>query len=395
VTYYETKQRMLGLLEQARSIADTADADGRGFTPAERTRVKSLFDEAKLLKEQIKGREQDQDLRELINEKFGLGIELGSGHGRFGGGQVGGKAISPAASWSAKVLEATAGKALTSGSVAVPSLSSTISRVPDRPPTLLDLIPRVPLQGTDQFSYLKETVHTQAAAPVAAGTLKPTSAYTVVRVDDRVRTIAHISEPIPRQTLADTALLQQYVEGSLYDGVVLATENQAINGTGVGEQMVGLSNVSGIHVQALVGGDLLVTTRKAVTQLEMEPLSPSGWAFSPQDWEQIDLLADNEARYVLGGPNLAQPVDRMRRKLWGIDVATSTAVAPGVAFLVDFLGSTQLYEREAVQVDWSENVYDSTAAASDFQRNLIRFRGEGRFGFACTRPRGVVKVALV
>ena len=46
-----------------------------------------------------------------------------------------------------------------------------------------------------------------------------------------------------------------------------------------------------------------------------------------------------------------------------------------------------------------ENVYDPNAlgeneGASDFERNLVRFRGEGRWGFAVKRPRGVVKITL-
>lgn len=76
-----------------------------------------------------------------------------------------------------------------------------------------------------------------------------------------------------------------------------------------------------------------------------------------------------------------------------------TSATPGIGWLADFAGSTTLKVREEAAVDWSENTYDPNAlgdgdGASDFERNMIRFRCEGRFGFAVTRPAGVVKVSL-
>ncbi len=56
-------------------------------------------------------------------------------------------------------------------------------------------------------------------------------------------------------------------------------------------------------------------------------------------------------------------------------------------------------------LDWSENMYDANAfpdaetpearGASDFERNLIRFRFEGRFGLEILRPSSIVHVDLV
>lgn len=93
------------------------------------------------------------------------------------------------------------------------------------------------------------------------------------------------------------------------------------------------------------------------------------------------------------------PIDRMARRLWSIPVALSTSVAAGVGWLVDFAGSTVLKIREDATLDWSENTFDPDAlgagvGASDFERNMIRFRCEGRFGWAVTRPAGIVKVTL-
>ena len=66
-----------------------------------------------------------------------------------------------------------------------------------------------------------------------------------------------------------------------------------------------------------------------------------------------------------------------------------------LGFLVDLDGSLRLVEREGVRVDWSENVYDPLfnegAGATDFERNMLRFRAEGRWDLQIQRPRGIVE----
>lgn len=282
-----------------------------------------------------------------------------------------------------------------SGSVVVPSLTAGITRYADRPRSILQLVPSTRLEGTDQYSFLRETVRTNNAAVVAVGALKPTSVYSVARVDDSVTTIAHLSEPIPRQTLADADLLRAYVEGSLREGVELELEDEILNGSGSGAHLEGIATVSGTQTQAF-SSTMIDTFRKAVTKLETSHIDLSGAAFvlAPADWEFVELSKSSDGEYLVGDQT---PVDRSQRRLWGVQVVTSTAVTAGGAYLVDFRGSTQLWERESVRVDWSENTYDpdgisAGVGASDFQRNMIRFRAEGRWGFAVTRPLGVVEI---
>jgi hypothetical protein len=93
--------------------------------------------------------------------------------------------------WGDAFVKAVAGpsgefKALVpSGSVVVPSLSSTLVRIEDRPTSILQLIPSEGLQGTEAYAYLQETARTHAAAPVAVGATKPTSVYSVEKVEAR------------------------------------------------------------------------------------------------------------------------------------------------------------------------------------------------------------------
>src|SRR5262249_49595569 len=68
--------------------------------------------------------------------------------------------------WSKPILDQIEGKALTSGSVVVPSLLPGIVPIPDRPVLLTQVIPYTTLEGTNLFSYLQESVRTHAAAEV-------------------------------------------------------------------------------------------------------------------------------------------------------------------------------------------------------------------------------------
>ncbi len=54
---------------------------------------------------------------------------------------------------------------------------------------------------------------------------------------------------------------------------------------------------------------------------------------------------------------------------------------------------------EWLRLDWSENIYDPNRfgpgdGGSLFESNQIQFRLEGRFGFAVTRPAGIVELDL-
>lgn len=370
--------------------------ENRDLTSSEKAECDSLI--AEIRREHNDPREQQKRADEEIRQKI---EELGGGTPSYQQQRL--KARGSTAWGDAFVKELGGGprgfKSLTpSGSITVPSLGSTIFRIEDRPLTLLDLIPIEPLVGTDTFSVLRETARTNNAAVVAAGATKPTSVYSLVRVDETVKTIAHLSEAIPRQTLSDAPLAQAYLDGSLRQGVMLEVEDEIVNGDGTGEHFEGLDAVSGTLDQAW-SSDLATTARKAITTLEGQNIFSSAFLFNPADWERFDLLQDNEARFFSGGPMVAASssgpiVDRARRRLWGHPVAISSAVAAGGGWLVDWDGSTILREREGVEVTWSENIYDSGAGKTDFERNLIRFRAEGRFGFLVTRPSGVVEIDL-
>ena len=262
---------------------------------------------------------------------------------------------------------------------------------------LRQLLPTI-ADTAGRWSYLQQSVRTNTAAVVEAGAVKPTSTYSLVRVENHARTIAHLSEPISRQDLDDAPALRSFLDTELRLGLELALEDEIVNGSGIGEHFTGLATVSGSQSQAFAT-DLLTTTRQAITKLEVISLNPSGWVFHPSDWELIELSTNTTGDYALNQGGGQVPVDRAARRLWGVPVALSTTVTAGTGYLADFAGSTTLRIREEARVDWSESVYDPDAlgtgvGASDWTRNMLRWRCEMRAGLDIMRPTGVVEIDL-
>ena len=126
---------------------------------------------------------------------------------------------------------------------------------------------------------MRQTVRTNNAAVVAAGALKPTSVYTVTRVENALVVIAHLSEGIPRHWLIDNAALEAFLASELEYGLRTAVEAKVladVNGT------------SGIQTQAYATS-VLATLRKGITKLETAGYTPSAFVLHPTDWEGVEL----------------------------------------------------------------------------------------------------------
>jgi HK97 family phage major capsid protein len=394
--------KKLDRVNRAKAIATAADDQHRDLLQSERSRISDLIEEAKSFHaeiETLKGDDQWQRDLSMLGAAPAGGSVASMGPRS---GQRAGKGW--AAPVMAKYLENIGAKQLVpAGQITVPTLDPQVVESEDRPRSLLQLIPSERLEGTDQFAFLRETVRQHNASTVRPGQRKPTSVYSIEKVEGRAVTIAHLSEPIERQTLMDNELLQQYLDGALRAGVELELEDQVLNGdgdtTGVRDDMVGIRNTSGIQVVAF-DGDRLATARRAVTALETTHIDMRwcAWTMSPSEWEAFELLQSDEF-FTLGGPGAAGggvlPVDRGARRLWGFPVVVSTAIEDGVTLFGDWGGSVQLRPREEIVVTWSEAVPNpNNDGATGFEENTLTFRAEGRWGIEVSRPRGFVEVAL-
>lgn len=379
-------------LESARAITDRVERENRDYTTAERDQVNDLIARAKSAKagiEQAKRGEAktrqvngDQAVRDTIRS-LTAGASEAPPEWSIRGKARDGEWAKSTATHVAAVNSAQGRKAVVSGQYEVGSvLQPGIDRLPDYPTRLLDLlVNRRPLTEGNVFGYLKQTARTHNAAPVADNATKPVSVYSFGEVEDRVRVVAHLSEPIPLRLLSDIVELREFLVSEMEEGLKRAVEEQVLSGDGTGENMRGLLQTSGVAVQAW-SNSLLETLRKAATTLEVAGEVPTAWAIHPTDVETLDLLTDDNARHYFQGPSqqLGQSAP-----VWSLPIVRSVAVPAGTAILGDW-SRLQLVVREDSQLDVD-------TSGDLFKKNQAQMRLEGRYGNALLRPSAFCEVA--
>jgi HK97 family phage major capsid protein len=272
-------------------------------------------------------------------------------------------------------------KALVSGSIDVPSMVSIdVAGLPGRPDRLINLIiDRKGVSG-NEFEFLRQTVRTNNAAAVADSATKPTSVFTVAPINDRVRVIAHLSEPIPERLLADHAELKRWLVTEMVRGVLDALEGQIVNGDAVGENLRGILNTTGIGT-SVFNTDIAVSLRKGITAHQLLDEQVTAIVLHPSDAETLDLLREgtNGAFLVFDAPgNVLKQIPRV----------VSRSVPAGTALLGDWR-EIRLVVREDV------NLAADRSGPDLFDKNLVKVRAEGRFGIAVLRPQAFRTVAVV
>lgn len=392
-TKEQLSAEMHGLLKSARDICDLADREGRNFTPDERAKVAGYLKSARELKSQIQDTKQADSDAEIVKFVKELGEGLSNNWKGSGKGSKKGGAWSEAfrKSWSGRKELLTP-----SGSVGVPALSSTIPAEGERLETILQVLPPTHIDASS-VDYLREVTRTQNAAPVADTAIKPTSVYELKEISAPVEVIAHLSEPVPHRYLSDYSNLQRYLDVVLRQGLVLELENQIINGDGISPNLEGMLTVNGRAVIPPDGSDDFSLARQGITALELLALPADELVFAihPARWEALELAKVTGGDYILQLDSKPSPINRQRRQLWGVPVVPAVSM-PTDRLLLFHRGSVELFEREQVNITWSENTISLVEGqpVSDFARNLIRFRAEGRWALAIHRPEAICEILL-
>jgi HK97 family phage major capsid protein len=282
------------------------------------------------------------------------------------------------------------GVATSAGALVVPGQTGIVAdQGLVRPLTIRDII-TVGSTDSDAVEYVKLTGRTNNAAPVpeadsadSADTtgLKPESAMTLARVVETVKTLAHWI-PATKRALSDAGQLRTLVDAFLRDGLAEELEDQIITGDGTGENFMGLANVSGTQAQPF-DTDLLTTTRRARTKVRtVGRARATAYLMHPNDWEDIDLLVDNEARFYGSGPFALTPA-----RLWGLPVVESEACPEGTAYVGDFR-KIVLWDREQASIQASD------APRDFFLKNMVAILAEMRAAMGVIQPNAFVEIDL-
>lgn len=386
---------------KARSLSEKAESERRDFTAQEKADFDAAMAKGRQLLEQIKTLKADEkvladakDLAARLNGTTTARPMDGLGDGTLaptGGVKRRGLPFTRKAGAAALAKSIAGTMAATgSGSKALAPAGTVVTPTPlvvdavalaDPGATLLDAL-NVVVAGEPTYRYLRQITRENNAGVVAPGEVKPTSAMGLEQIDDHLRIVAHLSEGIHEYWLRDSAALNSFVENELVQGVLRAIEDEVVNGDGSGEHFTGLANVSGIQTQAFAV-DGLTTVRKAITKLEVAGHAAGVIALHPTDWEDLELARTS------GDGNLElvdSPVDRAQRRLWGVQVVPSVAVAPKTAFVLD-TAAVEVRTDGNVETKWSES-------DGGFEKNEVRARTETRANLDVFQPLGIVKASL-
>jgi Phage capsid family. len=429
-TMERLRKELTDALTPARDLAAKAEAEGRDLTAEERATIEAAIQAATGIKARIDQAKADAELTrqlgdlsdgigllpdgakgapavgsdgsalwtprrgETIGEAFAKSDQLRALLKQYPNGRIPERAVVNSAPFCAKTL--ITGSSDTSAGALIQNdfrgLLVGLEAV-QRPLTIRSLV----TNGTtdsDTVEYVRVTSTTNNAAPVAESTttadpetmnaangVKPESALTLQRVTETVRTIAHWL-PATTRALSDAGQVRTLIDAFLRYGLEEELEDQMINGSGSGENFSGIANTSGVQVQAF-DSDVLTTTRKARTLVRTVGRStPTAYVMHPADWEAIDLMQDNEARYYFGGPaRLGQPT------LWGLPVVESEAVPQGTAYVADWRKAV-LWDRQQATISVSNS------HANFFVRNMVAILAEMRAAFGVLQPSAFVEISL-
>jgi len=258
-----------------------------------------------------------------------------------------------------------------------------LAEPPRRPLRLLDLIPTLPMDGRS-IEYSQEVGSLDTAAETAEGAVKPMHTVDFLDAEAVARTVAHWTK-VRKQAMADTPVLEGAIRNRLTYGVMRRLESQVLGGDGLGENLRGILNTSGVASVAFSATELAADqTLEGLVSVLLSDAQPNVVALNPRDWaNMLRAKAGGSGEYFSGGPFIAAA-----ERLWGATVVPSTGVPAGTALVGDFTLGATLFVREGVTVIASDSDQD------DFLRNVVTLLGEGRFALAVWQPSAFAVVDL-
>jgi HK97 family phage major capsid protein len=250
--------------------------------------------------------------------------------------------------------------------------------------TVADLM----LQGTttaQKVTYFEETTFTNAAVETAEGAAKPESALDFTLREDNVRKIA-TWVPVTDEMMEDVPTFESYLRGRLAFMVRQREELQLLQGSGSGQNILGVYNRTGVQTVTGYGMSTIDSILAAITEVQKDAfVEPTAFVVHPTDWFQIRTSKDLNGQYLLGPATL----DPMQARPWGLQVRVTTNAIENTG-LVGAFNQAQIFRRSGIAIAISTENEDY------FIYNKLAVRAEERLALAVYRPAAFCKVeALV
>jgi len=224
---------------------------------------------------------------------------------------------------------------------------------------------------TDSGAVEFARVAVPSASAVAEGAAVPGADPTSTLVTLPLRSVG-VMVSVSKQILEDLPGLEAQIASLINDSLIAAIDNQLINGTGAGADLVGFSQAA-TYQTALTNEKMLDAISRAAGTCASTN-QPDVVVLSPAALWRIAREKDNNNAYIFS------PAGNLE-KIYGLNVIAS----PGMGndrFLVGTLSPSASVIRQKGTVA----VEISTEHADNFQKGLISIRGEVRLALCVMRP---------
>jgi len=417
-----SQERRDQLITEAKAIAEKAKTDGRDLTTQEREEIAEKLTEVKGIQEALVEAAKSANIMAQLDGMAASVPDLGALGGKGGYQEVGAKTLGEhfvkhahaslidhkgQSGFTVDAPEFTASKANTdpqdvgSWSVGSPFLTDfdrTVVQAFRIRLTVDDLLSQGVIQG-NAISYLIEGAMEGDYATVAEGGAKPQIHFVnPSQATDALKKIAGFIK-LTDEFLEDADFLKSEIDNRLLYRLGYTQEQQLLNGSGTGQNILGLLNRSGIQTE--VSASFATTPKdweqaifRAATKVETNSGLPvDGVVIHPTDYQTFRLRQDANGQYYGGGFFQGQyGVNGIAEKppLWGYRTVVTPAIAQGTALV----GSYQMAATAYSKVGRGVRVEAATQHASDFTSNLVTIRAEVRRALAVRVPLGFCKVTL-
>lgn len=280
-------------------------------------------------------------------------------------------------------------------------LQPQIDRTPVRPflerPTIASWLGAGQIDSTS-LQYFKKRAFDPTVGGnftfVAEGAKKP--GLTFPQYDPVTETLRKIAgwTKVSDEMAEDLPFLVSEINNDLLYQLAMMEEGQLLRGDGVGMNLRGILNRSGVQAETSGGvADDLKALHRAITKVTTATgLRADGMILHPLDYEMLRLTTDANGQYFAGGPFMGGQYGNgtynENPPIWGYSPITTTAVPRGTAIVGAGRLAATVYRKGGIRVE------ASNVDGEDFTHNRFTILAEERLMLAVRQPSAFVNVSL-
>lgn len=411
------KDQRVALVEAARGIAKKAKDEGRELTPEENQEIVTKGAEITELDKQIVAAEASKSVLDTLGKGADEKRERGDSPGAATKAatlgdhvvkSLGGDLVKRKGSRFTMDTEEFGGVGVkapgdvhqvttTGNGILRPELDTNIVHTYKERPTIADWLGAGTLTST-AITYFIENEFDPATGGnfglVGENAKKPGMTFPDYdQVTENLRKIAGWIK-LSDEMSEDLQFIASEINNRLLYQLLMFEEDQLLNGDGVGLNLTGLLNRTGLQTEtAANAADLADAVFRARTKVALATgLQADGLVMNPLDYQNIRLQKDANGQYFAGGPFTGQYGNGgvlQDPPLWGLgNTILTTAVAPGTAVVGAGKAAATVYRKGGIRVE------ASNVDGEDFTHNRFTVLAEERLTLAVRRPSAFVRINI-